>query len=410
MVLLLLNLLTIKELRNIKPKSLGKSFIINIELIKAKFKITFLPIKATQFAPFRISNNSITTRRHSYSDTIKKTEHLHRHRDCILKPNIIALMTNLYYFNLRSGLLGLALLFTFSLNATPASGYKLTHEEDVPGPLPAGWTNANIGSASGSATYDPDVAGGLFSLTSNGYSPNPDLQHSAWRTLCGNVSITARVSGLTNPGWAGIEIRESAAAGSRKVSLKTQLSNITYRSVRSVTNGPAPFQQFPTPLNPSWLRITRTGNNFQFFVSTDGTTWQVIGMTSVALPNCVQIGLFAEGLNSLTTTTANFTNVSATGTSPLLVPSNPVVAAALPDFSVYPNPTSGELNIDLGAFGDRDVRLELFNAQGQLLQVQEVNAADHIEQWNLSAYEAGIYWIRLHGADLPATAKKVMLR
>jgi len=159
-------------------------------------------------------------------------------------------MINFYQSIFRQDARFLAILFIFavsSANATTSSARTMgmtpaQMEEDVPGPLPAGWTNANIGSSNGSATYDPDVSGGQFVLTSTGYSPNPDIQHSAWKNLCGNVSITARVASVGNPGWAGIEIRETAAPGSRKVALKTQLSNITYRVTRTLANGPVQFQ------------------------------------------------------------------------------------------------------------------------------------------------------------------------
>jgi len=333
-------------------------------------------------------------------------------------------MINFYQSIFRKDALFLATLFVFAMSSVSATTTHVIsnqtmgmtpaqQEEDVPGPLPAGWTNANIGSANGSATYDPDVSGGQFVLTSTGYSPNPDIQHSAWRNLCGNVSITARVAGIGNPGWAGIEIRESAAPGSRKVALKTQLANITYRVTRTLANGPVQFQQFPTPLNPGWIRITRSGNTFQFFVSTNGSTWQLVGFANIALSSCVQVGLFAESINALNTTTATFDNVSTTGSipPPLAAPEQTLVETAAPDFQVYPNPTSGEVNLDLSAYEGQDVRIELYNAQGQLLQARKLTAAiGNVEQLDLSAYQTGMYWIKLSGTALRLTAKQVILK
>lgn len=281
--------------------------------------------------------------------------------------------------------------------------------------LPLGWTNANIGNANGSATHDACASEtGQFTLMATGFSANPDLQHSAWKTICGNGSITARVVSVDGSGWAGVEIRENAMPGSRKVALKTQLNNMVRRVIRSTTNGVPQTQQFPNPLNQSWLRITRTGNVFQFLMSSDGITWQLVGSANLVLPSCVQMGLLAESINGATTTTAVFDHVSTTGNPPapaLLTPNQGLVEMAAPDFQIYPNPSMGEVNLDLSAYADRDALLELYNAQGQLLQTRALRAGEYsIEQWDLSAYQAGIYLIKLSSADAAPVSKRVILK
>jgi len=81
-----------------------------------------------------------------------------------------------------------------------------------------------------------------------------------------------------------------------------------------------------------------------------------------------------------------------------------------PDFRVFPNPSSGEVTIDLSAYPDQVARLELFDVQGKVLQVLEVNTGEAITgRFNLSAYLDGIYLIRVQSAGLPAATKRIVL-
>lgn len=278
--------------------------------------------------------------------------------------------------------------------------------------LPAGWSNANIGNANGSAIYKPCTSNGQFTLTSTGFSGNNDLQHAAWRSLCGNGSITAHVASVSNGGWAGVEVRENAMPGSKKIALKTQLNAFARRVLRTTTNGVAQNQQFPLQPGHDWLRITRAGNSFQLLTSMDGVVWQPVGaVVNLVLPNCVQIGLFAESVNVNTTTTAIFDNVMVFGgIAPLATPGNALLEAAAPDLQVYPNPAVDEITVNLKAYENRAVRLELYDIQGKVLEVVEVNTAETTtERLNLAHYHNGIYLIRAQSEGLPDATKRVVV-
>lgn len=81
-----------------------------------------------------------------------------------------------------------------------------------------------------------------------------------------------------------------------------------------------------------------------------------------------------------------------------------------PGFQMYPNPTSGAVNIDLSEYMDRAVRLELFNVQGKALQSIELNTAETVlERLDLNAYQDGIYLIRVQSAGLPVATKRIVL-
>ncbi|MBK8705733.1 MAG: hypothetical protein IPN33_20660 [Saprospiraceae bacterium] len=79
-----------------------------------------------------------------------------------------------------------------------------------------------------------------------------------------------------------------------------------------VTNGQAYPQQFSS-LNRYWLRITRVGDQFSMYVSSEGQTWYVVGAQSIPMDNCIQIGMAVTNNTPNTVVTATFTHVSING-------------------------------------------------------------------------------------------------
>jgi hypothetical protein len=91
------------------------------------------------------------------------------------------------------------------------------------GGLPCGWSQNpdGVGCANGNnIAYNPGT--GVWTATSTNcfYGPNftSDATAFAQRTLCGDGSITAQVTGISGTalGWAGVVMRESNAAGAKK--------------------------------------------------------------------------------------------------------------------------------------------------------------------------------------------------
>lgn len=78
---------------------------------------------------------------------------------------------------------------------------------------------------------------------------------------------------------------------------------------------------------------------------------------------------------------------------------------------LFPNPTTGILNIDIQGFEGGELRMTLKNAQGQTLQIQQFNASagNATFSTNLSAFPSGIYWLEL-ASEGGVIQKKVMIR
>lgn len=293
--------------------------------------------------------------------------------------------------------------------------------EVIPGnQLPPGWSqNINgIGCNEGSeVTYNDTTQ--IFSVNSiNCYSGNSTLDNSAFAqyTLCGDGSITALVTDISGLGWAGIVMRESNLPGAKKVQLTTNKnSNLTRREIRSVTNGTALPQQTPA-LNRFWLRLVRQGNQFSGLTSPNGINWFPVMATNISMNSCIEIGLVVSNYNSNSTVNASFANVSVSGgnvTQP--IPDNNIalnqVKTQNAELSVFPNPGSGEINLDLSLYTGKSVVIEVVSLQGQILLQREIDEVIHrTENINLTQQVSGTYIVRVKSDAMPDKTKTIILQ
>ncbi|MFM9950740.1 MAG: T9SS type A sorting domain-containing protein [Saprospiraceae bacterium] len=280
------------------------------------------------------------------------------------------------------------------------------------GGLPCGWSH-NSGSlgCESDLTYNASTKVWNETAVDCYYSPpfNSDELAFAQYRLCGNGSLTARVTNITGDpyGWGGITMRESNTQGSKKVQLITNLNNLSRRETRYTTGGTSYPQQFPSNQR-YWLRLTRTGNQIVGYVSPNGTQWFLVMAETVNMNNCLEIGLIVTNYNPVSNVTATFDNVSVTGGSSSLV--GAINELPLQDFSVFPNPTTGEINLGLSSYIGQAVQLEVYNLQGQLLQLKELDEVEATtERLELSGYQNGMYLIRVKTEGVPGITKRIVL-
>ncbi len=281
--------------------------------------------------------------------------------------------------------------------------------------FPCGWS-----SESGSIGCNSDAiyssATGLWSIEASscfyGAPYTVDYISFIQRTLCGNGSITALVASINGNGWAGVVMRESNAPGAKKAQLMTNLSQFHRREFRTAANGQAFPQQIPSN-GRYWLRIVRAGNQFSMFASPNGTSWFLIGSQSIIMGNCIDIGLVATNYTTNSTVTATFEGVSYTGTN-VTAASHVLPASSLESpyhIAVYPNPTDGELNLDLTQYIGRSVRIELYSIEGKLLQFREIEEVQTtMENLNLLQYAGGMYFVKIKSRNLPDATRRVVLQ
>lgn len=293
------------------------------------------------------------------------------------------------------------------------------------------WYQTDIG-ATAAGDAERSVCAGTYTVSSKGFSvPQSDVTHMVYVQICGDGELTARVSQL-NPvgGWAGIMVRENLSQGSKKLALKTALNNTIRRDVRMAANGVAQTQQSVIVPGPVWFRITRTGNNFLAYASPNGTSWSPLGSVMLGVGNCVYLGLFVESTNNNLEITGTFDNVTVSGGVQALMAPDPGMESFITEnpasktstsihnpttvgttIKVYPNPTAGVFQLELGDFAGKDLTVQLMDAVGKVVHTQNLSAASATESFDLSGFSPGIYYLSVVSpGQTPTTTRLVVTR
>jgi len=285
--------------------------------------------------------------------------------------------------------------------------------DDIGGSTAGSWTSGDVGGSAGNANFPPCNAApnDIFTINATGFSTSSsDKLHAVYQTLCGNGEIIARILNVENGGWAGIMLRETLDPGSKKVSLKTQLTPSIRREIRSVTNGAVSMLNFNRPQHV-WLRLVRVGSNFSGFTSIDGANWSFAFTANVSMTGCIYVGLFAESINNSVTTTATFDNVSILGSQSNLVMDiskpTPVLKQQTPEVDVYPNPATRVLNLDLSAYPNPVGAVLIFDAYGKIVQQYRLDGSP-VFRMDITAVD-GVYFLSVAVEGYEPVAKRVVI-
>lgn len=189
------------------------------------------------------------------------------------------------------------------------------------------WTGADIGSPvptgshSGSGTsYNVNGGGSDIFGTS-------DKFYFLSQSYTGDARLTARIASQdrTDP-WAkaGVMVRSSTAANAANAFMcATPLNGLPWQS-RSTDGGSTTTTNSGTAnfTAPHWLRLTRSGNDFTCFRSTDGMAWTQLGPTRTIAdaPQTIHAGVMIASINNNGNSVINLDNLSLTenGTTPVV--------------------------------------------------------------------------------------------
>jgi hypothetical protein len=81
---------------------------------------------------------------------------------------------------------------------------------------------------------------------------------------------------------------------------------------RTSTGGATTYLSGASQPAPGWLKLTRTGSTVTASVSSNGSTWSVVGSTSTTIPSSARIGLVVTSHDVSTRNTSTFDNVGVT--------------------------------------------------------------------------------------------------
>ena len=197
----------------------------------------------------------------------------------------------------------------------------------VPAPtLPAPWATTDIGPviAAGGASY----SSGTFTVDGSGADiwGSSDAFRFVYRTLSGDGSIVARVTGVQNVAkWtkAAVMIRSGMSTSAANAALVvTPAAGLSFQSRSSA--GATTVAAVAPGAAPVWVKLTRTGTTIKAYRSTDGTSWITIATATVALGADAQVGLAVTSQSAGQVARATFTNVSVTAAASSVTPSAPV--------------------------------------------------------------------------------------
>ncbi|HEY3566406.1 MAG TPA: alkaline phosphatase family protein [Thermoanaerobaculia bacterium] len=183
----------------------------------------------------------------------------------------------------------------------------------------APWQEADIGAVD--LAGHASLGSGVYTVTAGGTDiwDTADAFHYVYRPLSGDGTIVADISGLSLPpgaafSLAGVMIREKLTANSIHATMmittqgKAKFRRRTTEGGITDSDGPSTGSTYP----PRWLKLTRVGNDFSAYISSDGAAWtQVFTTQTIPMAANVYIGFLALRNGAGTpATTASFQSVS----------------------------------------------------------------------------------------------------
>ncbi|HTJ79864.1 MAG TPA: discoidin domain-containing protein [Rariglobus sp.] len=205
--------------------------------------------------------------------------------------------------------------YKISANNNSGTSADSAQTDGLAGQLPSPWQSQDIGSVG--------VAGNAYfaSPTYTVLGSGSDIWNAAdafryiSQSSSGDCSMVARVASQQNTNnWAkaGVMIRETTTAGSVHAAVfVTPGSGISFQW-RSTTGGACTYAS-TSGSAPRWVKLTRVGNVFTAYHSTDGSTWTQIGTPqTLTMASSATMGLAVSSHANTVTSTATFDGVLAT--------------------------------------------------------------------------------------------------
>ena len=184
--------------------------------------------------------------------------------------------------------------------------------------LPSVWSDGDVGSVGvpGAASY----ASGTFTISGAGSGTmitSTDSFHFVYQPFSGDGSIVARVLSVqgSSATQAGIMIRETLTAGANHVFLFDYSTSIL-ATERTTTGSSGSYQSVGSATLPNWIKLTRSGNIFNMYGSSDAVNWTQLGTSqTVAMAQSVYVGLAVSNRNTASLAAATFDSVSVNSAS-----------------------------------------------------------------------------------------------
>lgn len=193
------------------------------------------------------------------------------------------------------------------------------------------FSSTDIGSPAKPGTYT--IIDGIIEITAGGADiwGESDQFHFAYRALDGDFQVSVHLESFSKADLyskAGIMVRESLEAGSKHAFMVAFPDN----NLRNHNNGGIEFQyrketngecvaiypetdtalppEFPVDFPNVWMKLSRTGNRFDAYFSSDGKDWKPYCSYELKLSSKLLVGLGATSHNPHETVKAVFSELA----------------------------------------------------------------------------------------------------
>jgi hypothetical protein len=153
---------------------------------------------------------------------------------------------------------------------------------------PGPWTCVDIGNPTPPGSQHFDRSNGKWTIKAGGTDITGLADHFrfVYQKLRGNGSVIAHVLSqtATSPGAkAGVMLRASKAPGSPEYSLLVSPGEGIKVQVRKILNGDTQKSANPKGAAPVWLKISRSGNTYSAYTSSNGHSWKLIPKSAITV-------------------------------------------------------------------------------------------------------------------------------
>jgi hypothetical protein len=182
--------------------------------------------------------------------------------------------------------------------------------------LPSPWASGDIGAVGVAGSASASTNGLLFTVAGSGadiWGAGDQLRY-VYQPASGDCSVQAEVLSVQNTqshAKGGVMIRETLNTNSAMAMVDLTPSAGVEFVWRTNTAASAASTVVAGITAPNWVKVTRTGNSFVGYYSTNGTAWTVLGTNTITMGTGVYVGLPVCAHNNTVTCTATFTNVVA---------------------------------------------------------------------------------------------------
>lgn len=180
--------------------------------------------------------------------------------------------------------------------------------------LPSPWQSQDINaSLPGGASY----SNGVFMVEGSGsdiYNTADQFRY-VYQSGSGDCSVLAEIDSVSNTDMnakGAVMIRETLNADSMMAAAIVNPGGGVQFIWRNSTGGSAVATTAVGVSFPIWLKVTRSGNSFSGYYSSDGSTWTQMGSSqTISMASATQIGLAVTSHNTSKLCTTVFNNVTA---------------------------------------------------------------------------------------------------